>query len=319
MKKLAVLILFLSVVIFTKKSTAQKVTTSVFYEPYVEVPHYFPQFPIMFYNEEFRAYKDLPFMFLFNDIVSNMIAVYGPAYVNASDTTNYPIMETATFYPFFTQQLIDKSYLTGSTQHQSKLYFWMDTVNGEQIFKIEWKNMGFKNCTANDSLNMQVWMFERSNKVQYRYGKSNLTYPNLFNSSDTTFIGFEIETENNFYYGTFEGKKDSIFYKDMYAWGNVIGIPKEGTVIEIKANETTVNTSAKKLEKGLVLMQNELVLKLKFLQEGIELKQMELYNLNGECILRSSEMELEVSLLPKGMYVLKIETNKGVYTEKYIK
>lgn len=319
MKKLTVLILFLSIVYFTKQSIAQKVTTSVFYEPYVEVPHYFPQFPIMFYDSSFRAYKDLPFTFLFNEVVSDNVAVYGPSYVNASDTTNYPYMEIASFYPYYSINLIDKSYLTGSIQHQSKLYFWMDTVNGEQIFKIEWKNMGFKNCTVNDSLNMQVWMFERSNKVQFRYGKSNLTNPNMLNTVDTPFIGFDIDSEKDKYYGAFNGSNNNYTYTFMNPSARIIGIPKEGTVIEIKANETTVNTSAKKLEKGLILMQNELMLKLKFSQEDIVIKNVELYNLNAESILKSTDMQLDVSMLPKGMYILKVETNKGVYTEKYIK
>lgn len=319
MKKQILVIIFLALCIYVKNANAQKVVTSVFQEPYVEVPHYFPQFPIMFYDSAFRAYKDLPFVFLFNDITADVISVHGPSYVNASDFTVFPIVETATFYPFYTYNLIDKSYHTGSTTHQSKLYFWMDTVNAEQIFKIEWKNMGFKNCTANDSLNMQVWIFERTNKVQFRYGKSNLTNPNMLNVTDTTFIGFEVETANKYYYGTFDDVNDSLIYKDMFAWGNVFNIPKEGTVIEIKANETFVNTSAKKLEKSVLLLRDENNIQIKLIDEAITLNRFALYNMNAECIQKSNEEKIDIHNLPAGMYIVKVETNQGVYTEKFLK
>ncbi len=319
MNRKILLIILLALIINVQNVKSQKVITSIFHEPYVEVPHYFPQFPIMFYDSAYRAYKDLPFVFLFNDITSDVISVYGPAYVNASELIVYPIVETATFYPFYTYNLIDKSYHTGSAIHQSKLYFWMDTVNGEQIFKIEWKNMGFKNCTANDSLNMQMWIFERTNKVQFRYGKSNLTDPSMLNVTDTTFIGFEVDAVNRYYYGTFDDSNDTLVYKNMYAWGNVFNIPKEGTVIEIKANETFVNTSAKKLERALLLLQNENTIQLKFLDEDIKLNHFFLYNLNGEVLLNSNVKELDIRTIPSGMYILKIETNKGVYTEKFMK
>ncbi len=319
MKRKIILIVLLVLSIKSKSVLAQKVVTSVFHEPYIEVPHYFPQFPIMFYDSAYRAYKDLPFVFLFNDITADLISVYGPSYVNASDFTVFPIVETATFFPFYTYNLIDKSYHTGSLTHQSKLYFWMDTLNGEQIFKIEWKNMGFKNCTANDSLNMQVWIFERTNKVQFRYGKSNLTNPNMLNVTDTTFIGFEVETANSYYYGTFEDTNDTLFYKDMYAWGSVFNIPKEGTVIEIKANQTFVNTSAKKLEKSVLLLRNENHIQIKLVDDELELNRFAVYNLNAECIEISDDESIDIRNLPSGMYILKVETNKGVYTEKFIK
>jgi hypothetical protein len=318
--KRKILVLCLVCICFTgPKVLAQKVITSVFYEPYKEVPHLLPQFPIMFYNEEFRAFKDLPFVFLFNDIVSEIIDVYGPGYINAADVTNYPTMEIATFYPFYTDELIDKSYLTGSAEHQSKLYFWMDTVDGEQIFKIEWKNLGFRNCTANDSLNMQAWFFERGNKVQFRFGKSNLTDPGMLNIEDTTYIGFEVSTANSYYYGTFDGDSNRLNYKDMYAWGNVIGIPKEGTVIEIKANATFVNTNAKKIDKGIILVQSDEKIKLKHTEQDVEIHNLSLYNSNGELLIKSSSNEMNVTTLTAGMYILKVQTNKGVYTQKYLK
>ncbi len=51
-----------------------------------------------------------------------------------------------------------------------------------------------------------------------------------------------------------------------------------------------------------------------------ELKSIELYNTNGQLILKTQKTSnISVSQLPKGIYIIKINTEKGVFSSKIIK
>ena len=51
-----------------------------------------------------------------------------------------------------------------------------------------------------------------------------------------------------------------------------------------------------------------------------ELSQVKIYNLNGQCVLRANQMDIDVSALPQGMYILRTETTSGAPLQaKFIK
>src|SRR5690606_38965437 len=54
------------------------------------------------------------------------------------------------------------------------------------------------------------------------------------------------------------------------------------------------------------------------LEENIDLKKVLIYNLAGQVVLESDKRQVEVGTLAKGSYIVKIETSKGMATEKMI-
>ena len=51
-----------------------------------------------------------------------------------------------------------------------------------------------------------------------------------------------------------------------------------------------------------------------------ELSQVNIYNLNGQCVLQSAQTDIDVSALPQGMYILRAETTDGnAHQTKFIK
>jgi hypothetical protein len=52
---------------------------------------------------------------------------------------------------------------------------------------------------------------------------------------------------------------------------------------------------------------------------GSDVKALELYTLSGQFLLRSNEQKLNVNVFPKGIYMVKIETDKGIFTKRIIK
>src|SRR5690554_3361506 len=74
------------------------------------------------------------------------------------------------------QDIIDLGY--GSGASQSNISYKVEGDSGSQILKIEWNNVGFwDDMTGNDFMNFQVWLYEGSNSIEYRYGSSEINFP----------------------------------------------------------------------------------------------------------------------------------------------
>lgn len=319
MKKIIILIFV--VFISSKFSYAQRMQYSIFSEPYTELYADLPEQPMVKYDSGFRVYKTLPFTFLFNEIVAQELDVYGPAYANLidyTDTVNW-FIELVTFYPFRSELLVDKSIVLGVQNNLSKLSTKTDYLNGEKIFKVQWKNMGFKGCSPNDSLNMQLWIFERSNKAQFRYGKSNMTSLNVLNTPDTPIIAVEVETLNEIYYATCNGSGNSYTWLDMNVTGRSMGIPTEGTVIEIRSTESPVFVEKSKVENNLILKRSSSNIVVISKDKKVKINKIKVVDLNSKELIVTNTNLIETDLLSSGMYVLIIEKSDGIVFEKFFK
>lgn len=97
------------------------------------------------------------------------------ASTNFSDSIN-------AFFPLLTD-FVDRSYYdTSATAGRSPIRYVVDGSTPNRVFKAEIFNAGFfGDTTGVDSVNLQVWMYEGSNAVEFRYGPSRLTPANLPN------------------------------------------------------------------------------------------------------------------------------------------
>lgn len=74
------------------------------------------------------------------------------------------------------QDIIDLGF--GSGVSQSPISYKTEGAAGSQILKIEWNNVGFfDDQTGSDFMNFQLWFYEDSNIVEYRYGSSQINNP----------------------------------------------------------------------------------------------------------------------------------------------
>lgn len=56
----------------------------------------------------------------------------------------------------------------------SKVGYQTDVVSGKKVTKIEWNNVGFLDDTLHiDSANVQLWLYEDGNALEYRFGNSS--------------------------------------------------------------------------------------------------------------------------------------------------
>ncbi len=100
----------------------------------------------------------------------------------ATDTTG-----TVSGMSFIGTSLIDRGLITGTSK--SPVRYTTTGNAGSRIFKLEIFNAGFYDendlySTLDDSLNLQIWLYEDSNAVELRYGPSKISH-----YSDYFFMG----------------------------------------------------------------------------------------------------------------------------------
>lgn len=76
------------------------------------------------------------------------------------------------------QDIIDLGDFDGDVS-LSNISFKTDGSEGNRILKLEYNNVGFfEDETGSDFINVQVWLFESDNSIEFRYGPSSILNPN---------------------------------------------------------------------------------------------------------------------------------------------
>ncbi|MDR6300842.1 T9SS type A sorting domain-containing protein [Mesonia maritima] len=213
----------------------------------------------------------------------------------------------------------------------SNISYTVEGNSGNRIFKLEWNNAGFLNDGTNqDFINMQLWLYEGSNIIEYRYGPSSIENPSESyegNSGPTAFLllGYDgnlEETSKNVY--MLSGDPASPTVTEI-ASGNELDLGylnndiPNGTVYRF----TPENLSNESFQLAAIsLYPNPVEEKLNIKTSQI-ISSFSIYNALGQVITENTEIEkntIDVSTLAEGIYFIKMETENGTSsTKKFIK
>lgn len=200
---------------------------------------------------------------------------------------------------------------------------------GSRIFKLETFNAGFyeeldKYGTMNDSLNIQVWLYEGSNIIEFHYGDSKIShFSDYFLSAGIT-VGFIRNMDLSTY--TFDKQYllsgspampvvDSIDTTSM-SIPNISGYPASGTVYRFTPAKKTTSISnfEDKLSAKVYPTQCNNTLFIEY--DGAPVAY-SITNITGNKVIAgeivSGKNSVDVSNLAEGMYILKIAENNSVY------
>jgi hypothetical protein len=169
-------ITLLLVLILSFSSNAQNYSFQKLNEPYIAL-----QDSISINNgEPWDDFEDellLPFNFTFNNIVTNTILV-NDSYIVFNQEGNVSQIGSP-----FGNDLVDRSM--DEMISSSPLSYKVEGTVGSRIFKIEYNNCGsFSDESLTMFVNFQVWLYETSNIIEFRYGES------FVNSTEIFFDGF---------------------------------------------------------------------------------------------------------------------------------
>ena len=245
----------------------------------------------------------LPFDFTVSNAITNTLFV-NDSYIAFVTTDNFVHVVSP-----FGNDLIDRG---GDTSYK------IDGNVGSRVAKIEFKNCGsFDDNSLTMFVNFQIWLYETTNVIEFRYGASSVTSPEDFYDGETGGL-VAVAILDSLEEETLEG---SLFLAGLAsnptlttAFTNLNGTPENGTVYRF--TPTTLSTENHDLD-NFALYPNPTADILNF---GIDTLGLDytIRDMTGKTIQEGilNQPILDVKSLQSGMYFIRIENYK---TQKFVK
>jgi hypothetical protein len=219
--------------------------------------------------------------------------------------------------------LLDRGDISGTSQ--SPLSYKTEGSVGNRITKIEFKNCG----SYNDSsllmfANFQIWLYETSNIIEFRYGPSSITNSSVFYAGDTGgligIVNYDGPTEELLITYLLSGNPSNPTISTTNTIVYLNGTPAPNTVYRFTP---AVSLSTSDFEKSAVsAYPNPAEDVLNFdTKENLNIQSVEIYNMMGQVVLSdpNATTSINVSSLTNGNYYVKVNTEKGIVNTKFIK
>lgn len=208
----------------------------------------------------------------------------------------------------------------------SPISYKTDGAAGNRIFKIEWQNFGFwDDPTDDDFMNMQMWLYEGTNVIEYRYGPNSVSIESfegetgpivaLVSSSneDTD------QLEDNAYLLTEDPANPTVLIfeaGDDFEEGALVGAIPNGTVYRFTPQSLSTEEFSE-LTFEIYPNPTSEYLNIKTQVNDYSFK---VYNSLGQKMhIVKTQDNLDISNLSNGIYFLEIENELSSSTKKFIK
>lgn len=253
------------------------------------------------------------------------VYLYGNS-ILSSDTTK-EVMDGLVFIDAYLQ---DRGALDG-TKSASPVRYEITGPKGNRICKIEIANAGFYDerdlySTMDDSVNIQLWIYESGSIVEMRYGPSQISNPSdYFISQVGPIVGYADYFDPNDASGMvylLSGDYDSPTL-DSFSFTitgyTLSSYPADSTVYTFKPKKTLDVARSEVLKDVKIYptaVQNMLYVNTGA-QTGVQYSIIntagQSMNINGE--VSTTQRAIDVSSLPPGAYILRLRTNgvEGAY------
>ena len=204
---------------------------------------------------------------------------------------------------------------------------------GNKIFKLEWKNFGFfDDSTSSDFMNMQLWLYEGSNIIEYHYGNTSINNPAESFEGETgpsiaLITGYnmdidEITDETYILSGNPVNPNVLIYHAGDSGDSTAIdGAIPSGTIYRFIPQNTNSITDFNSLNVRLYPNPSKKYINIE-LKNNLLIKKIELYNNLGKIILslKNTSKLIDISYLPNGIYFIKIkDSNDNFILKSFIK
>jgi len=237
-----------------------------------------------------------------------------------------------------TTQIQNRGVIAGN--NPSQILYQTSGNPGSQIFKLEYRDVGFANesfldiPSQNMFTNFQLWIYEGSGCIEYRYGETNITDPDLIYDGETgsasglfRALGSQLEGDTVIYaiYTTGDAQNPTVFEGENTAEEagvGAMGYPGNGVVYtfcpEIDVNTTDLQNT---LDWKVYPNPTSDILTVKLMD--IASANFKLLGMNGQTVLEgrigNQNNSIDVSELPQGIYLLSLETKNGIATKRFWK
>ena len=265
----------------------------------------------------------LGFTFDIDGTTGDTVFLIAASYL-AIDTTG-----TVNLFEITDLDLIDRGNINDTTS-RSPIRYIVEGVTPNRIFKLEIANAGIYEeydlySTNNDSINMQVWLYETSNIIEFRYGPSKLSHPAdyHFQTGSPTLGYYKGYNDNNGtlqmgYYlkGLVGAPYIDSFSLSQSPTGGLSSYPANGTVYRFTPKPAGIKDNACRLNK-MILLSNSGTSELLLSNPYKGHYSYKIVSLNGAVISDSRKVgeglnKIDISYLPQGMHILYVSGDEGV-------
>ena len=216
----------------------------------------------------------------------------------------------------------------GTTASTSPIGYQLTGTTGSRIFKAQWKNTGFYDGTGADFANIQVWLYEGSNKIETHIGASSFANPlDIFGSGGpangvATMIDFNTEILTGLFLQGSPSAATTLTLNNSHSYPFLNAPPVNGTVYTYAFLTSGVTKNLK--NSSLVVYPNPVseVFQIKGFstEENVTIK---IYDTVGNVVLTQENtgnlLNVNVAHLTKGTYFVEITAGKEHAGKKLIK
>jgi hypothetical protein len=204
-----------------------------------------------------------------------------------------------------------------SIDNTSQISYKIEGQSGNQIVKVQWKNFKIRDGGANNFVNFQIWVYQKSGLIENRYGSSSPSNQIGFPPTTGPQVGVFYSPDD--FSGIYEKQwinghhtAPTLDTSKNYVFRAMQGVPPEGVVYSFVPRFSTLSTP-ETVKEEFAFYPNPTSEKISF-SKAVSGK---IINAIGKEVLTFSETTLlNVQMLHTGIYMIRL-TNGA--TQKLIK
>ncbi len=195
---------------------------------------------------------------------------------------------------------------------KSPLSYKVEGTAPNRIFKLEYRNVGFYGDLPGlaDSANVQVWLYETTNVMEFRYGPNKVKTSTW--SDAGAFVGIIDTTLSKYIILQKDPANPTINNNDFANLLTLNGMPVDGTIYKFTPSG---NNGINKVAIKINIISNRIVL-----PASVKINSIDIYNVNGQILQSAMSTEdIDLAKFTHGLYLISIETQDGIITQKLIR
>lgn len=269
----------------------------------------------------------LGFEFQIMDEVITDILIAGPG----GQIVSYLKQDSIHFLAPYLADLMDAGYDSISI---SPILYTTEGNEGSRIFKLEYRNSGFYNewfesGTFDNRVSFQMWLYEGTNVIEYRFGENLVTQGTLvhFVGAPIIGIGSNADASGNGGWENFWVLHGDPLAPEIYNLQSPFEMPPvlnsepaEGTVYRFSPLFAAVEDGqvAPLVQVFPTLVQDRLTIRTALNQTNAQI-----FDLSGKLIssqlIQRGTKSVDISALASGQYIVRIEGENEVYNQRITK
>lgn len=204
-----------------------------------------------------------------------------------------------------------------SIDADSRVSYKIEGTAGDKVVKAQWKNLRMQVGPAVNFVNLQIWVYQASGIIEIHYGPSSSNNQSGYNTTSGPQVGmfFSKDDFSKCYQKLWLNGSPAAYTLDSaknYTFKAMAGVPVEGTVFRFVPRFATTTGMAEPHDtgSGMFVYPNPVNNGWLQLQKRSDYT---VYDLQGKQLLQAkNEAELNVQLLPPGMYLLRNDQSAEV-------